>query len=142
MADGSRKIAKKARAAPDGMWVNGEFLKDAFALRVRGDSMVAPAGEWPTFPPGCIIVVDPDRKAESGYPVLVQFNDERTSFKMLEIYDGFPQRWLKPLNPIHIPSLLPDDARILGVVVQVQIHTEVGERLSAKRQAAQEVAHV
>jgi SOS-response transcriptional repressor LexA len=143
--DGSKKVeSKKAPAAPDGCWVGGKFLKGAFALKVRGDSMVAPPGQWPTFPPGCIIIVDPNRKAESGHPVLVEFKDGLTSFKVLEIYDGFPQKWLVPLNPIYVPRRMPDDARIVGVVVQVEIHTELeaGKRRRAARQAAQEVAHV
>jgi SOS-response transcriptional repressor LexA len=139
MADGSKKAAsEKAPTAPDGLPVSGKFLKGAFALRVRGDSMVAPAGQWPTFPPDCIIIIDPDRKAEPGCYVLVEFKDGRTSFKKLEMYKGFRKKWLVPLNPIYVPSRLPDDARVVGVVVQVEIHTELetGKRLRAERQAA------
>jgi SOS-response transcriptional repressor LexA len=140
--DGSKKVeSKKAPAAGEGCWVSGKFLKGAFALKVRGDSMVAPAGQWPTFPPGCIIIVDPNLEAESGYLVLVEFKDGLTSFQKLEIYDGSGQKWLKSLNPAYVPSRLPDDARIVGVVVQVEIHTKVGERQAA-REAAQGVAHV
>jgi SOS-response transcriptional repressor LexA len=144
MGNGTKVESKTAQtAAPDGMWVSGKFVKGAFALQIRGDSMVAPEGQWPTFPPGCIITVDPNREAESGYPVLVEFNDGRTSFKMLEIYDGFPQKWLKPLNPTYIPRRLPDDARIIGVAVSVMVETltDAGKRQQAARQAAQEVAH-
>jgi SOS-response transcriptional repressor LexA len=140
--DGSKAVeSKKAPApAPDGCWVSGKFLKNVFVLKVRGDTMVAPAGQWPTFPHDCMIFVDPDRKAEPGDYVLVEFRDGRTSFKKLEVYDGFPQKWLVPLNPIYTPSCMPDDARIMGVVVQVMINTDVGERLPARR--AQEAAHV
>ncbi len=123
MADGilAVKSKKAPAAAPDGMCVNGKFVVGAFALQVRGDSMVAPAGQWPTFPHDCMIIVDPNRKAGPGYPVLVEFQDGRTTFRMLEL-DG-PHKCLKPLNPIYHTQPMPDDARIAGVVVQVQIHT-------------------
>jgi SOS-response transcriptional repressor LexA len=116
MADGFRSVvaSKTTPAWPGGCWVSGEFLKGAFAMKVRGDSIVAPAGQWPTFPPGCIIIVDPNREAESGYPVLVEFKDGLTSFKMLDIYDGFPQKWLKPLNPIYNPGSCPTTRAFLA----------------------------
>jgi SOS-response transcriptional repressor LexA len=130
MADGSKAIESKkaASAAPDGLWVNGKFVAGAFAMEVRGDSMVNPEGGLMNFPPGCIITVDPNREAKPGSPVMVEFKDGRTAFKMLELYEG--QKWLKPLNPTYIPSRMPDDARILGVVVSVMVETltEAGQR--------------
>jgi SOS-response transcriptional repressor LexA len=132
MADGSKKIAKKARAAPEGLWVNGKFVKDAFMLRVRGDSMVDPAGGLLSFPPDCYISVDPNREAKPGSPVLVEFKDGLTGLKMLEVNGA--QKWLMPLNPTYVPSCMPDDARILGVVVSVMVSTltEAGERRKAE----------
>jgi SOS-response transcriptional repressor LexA len=143
MRNGTKVESKKApTAAPDGMWVSGKFVEGAFAMRVRGDSMVNPAGMPLTFPHDCIITVDPARKAKPGCPVLVEFQDGRTAFRMLEL-DG-SQKCLKPLNPIYPAQPMPDDARITGVVVSVMVSilTEAGKRQQAARQAAQEVAHV
>lgn len=142
--DGSKAVESKKALdpAPDGRWVSGKFVKGALSLRVRGDSMVAPAGQWPTFPPDCIIVVDPNLKAKRGHYVVVEFKNGLTGFQLLEVYKGFTQKWLVPLNPMYAPFCLPADARIVGAVVQVEIHTELeaGKRRRAERQAAQEAA--
>jgi SOS-response transcriptional repressor LexA len=142
MGNGTKVESKKApAAATDGMWVSGKFVKGAFAMKVRGDSMVNPAGGLMTFPHGVIIIVDPAREAQPGSPVLVEFQDGRTAFRMLEL-DGL-QKCLKPLNPIYSVQPMPEDARGVGVVIQVQVHTltEAGERQRAARQAATEAAH-
>lgn len=87
-----------------------------FALRVRGDSMASPAG-MPSYPAGCVIIVDPTKEPKSGSAVIVKLADTPEAvFKILELYDG--KRHLKPLNPRYggvVP--MPVDARIVGVVV-------------------------
>lgn len=89
-----------------------------FALRVRGDSMVAPDGTG--FPDGAIIIVDPAVEARNGDFVVVRFeNSDEATFKKL-VVDG-PLKLLKPLNPTypHIP--VTEDARLAGVVVEVNL---------------------
>jgi SOS-response transcriptional repressor LexA len=144
MADGILAVeSKKApAAAPDGRWVSGKFVKGAFAMQIRGDSMVNSGGMPLSFPHDCIITVDPARRAKPGCPVLVEFQDGQTTFRMLES-DG-SQKYLKPLNPIYPTGPMPDDARIIGVVVSVMVSTltDAGKRQQAARQAAQEAANV
>lgn len=92
----------------------------AFALRVQGDSMVSSEGS-PSFPDGCIIVVDPSVIAMPGDHVVVRLPAvEWAAFKKLELFDG--KRYLKPLNPGYPGAPMPDDAQIIGVVVSVQKH--------------------
>jgi SOS-response transcriptional repressor LexA len=90
-----------------------------FALRVRGDSMVDNAGS-PSFPDGCIIVVDPTVKAMPGDHVVVRLPAvEEAVFKKLELFDG--QLHLKPLNSRYPIAPMPLDARIVGVVVKISV---------------------
>jgi hypothetical protein len=83
-------------------------------------------------------LMDPDRKPEPGYPVIVKLaNAPEAVFKMLELYDG--KLHLKPLNPIYRTAPMPDDARIVGVVVSRQVDTLTDAFL--RPQASQEVTH-
>jgi SOS-response transcriptional repressor LexA len=100
----------------------------AFALRVHGDSMVNPAGGPLSFPAESIIVVDPNILAAPGDPVVVKLRDaEEVAFRMFE-FDG-REYSLKPLNS-HYPEVpMPADARVVGVVISVQV--EIGRRAAA-----------
>lgn len=90
----------------------------AFALRVRGDSMVNSAGS-PTFPDGCIIVVDPSLQADDGDNVVVQLPGAgEATFKAYVIDGG--KSYLKPLNSRYPIDPMPQGSRIIGVVVHVQ----------------------
>lgn len=92
-----------------------------FALKVEGDSMMNPTG-MPSFPADSIIIVDPTREPKPGYPVIVKLAAEPVAvFKILEIYDG--KRHLKPLNPRYPIAPMPDDARIVGVVISLLYDT-------------------
>lgn len=91
---------------------------DTFALRVRGDSMVAPDGSG--FPEGAVIIVDPKIDARNGDYVVVRFqNSDEATFKRLVI-DG-PLKLLRPLNPTYPTINITDDARLCGVVVEVNV---------------------
>jgi SOS-response transcriptional repressor LexA len=94
----------------------------AYALRVRGDSMVDPTS-GKGFPEGCYIVVDPDGEARHGSYVIVRFtgSDEAT-FKQL-IHDG-PRRLLRPSNPRYPIIEMNGEAEIVGVVRE-KVHHEV-----------------
>lgn len=90
----------------------------AFALRVRGDSMVNSAGS-PSFPDGCVIVVDPSVTAAHGDNIVVQLASAGDAvFKAYEV-DG-SKCYLKPLNNRYPVDPMPEGARIIGVVVHVQ----------------------
>lgn len=86
-----------------------------FALRVRGDSMTAPSGAARTYPEGCFIFVDPERKnpvnGERVVACLLDANE--VTFKVYKNEDG--RQWLQPLNPTHEPIREP--FRVLGTVL-------------------------
>lgn len=86
-----------------------------FALRVRGDSMTAPHGNSRTYPDGCIIFVDPERRnPANGDRVLACRNGtEEATFKVYKNEDG--RQWLQPLNPAHEP--IRDEFHIIGTVL-------------------------
>lgn len=92
--------------------------RKAFALRVRGDSMMSPSGHG--YPDGCRVIVDPGIEAKPGARVIVRLDgvDEAT-FKELALDSGL--YYLKPLNPRYPVMPMPEGARIIGVVVQTII---------------------
>ncbi len=88
----------------------------AYALRVVGDSMTNPTGS-PSFPENTILVLDPERQANSGdYVVVRQNGDTECTFKQL-VRDG-GSFYLKPLNPRYPILQMSRDAVICGVLVQ------------------------
>ena len=90
-----------------------------FALRVSGDSMVNPTGR-PTYPPGCTIIVDPDRDAQNGDRVIVKIPGvEEPTFKLFTVDSG--QKLLRSLNPQYPTIPWRDGMSVVGVVVQTVI---------------------
>lgn len=101
------------------VYTSASIGERAFALRVRGDSMVDGAGRH-SYPDGCTIIVDPNREAKPGDRVVVKLTEsDEATFKQLE-FDG-DRYYLKPLNSRYPLSPMPTDAKIIGVVVQTQI---------------------
>lgn len=94
---------------------------NAFSLRVEGDSMRSPHLGETSFPPGTIIIVDPNRGAHAGdFVIAKDVSTQKATFKQLA-HDG--GRWfLKPLNPSY-PTIEIDDPnlRIIGKVVEFSI---------------------
>lgn len=86
-----------------------------FALRVRGDSMTAPHGNGRTYPEGCIIFVDPEKRSPVNGDRIVACLDgsHEVTFKVYKNEDG--RQWLQPLNPTHEPIRLP--FKVLGTVL-------------------------
>lgn len=89
--------------------------RGAFALCVRGDSMTGPPGTK-SFPDGCKIIIDPTIDPKPGMRVVVRLDgvDEAT-FKELVLDSG--RYFLRALNPQYPVMPMPEDARIIGVVV-------------------------
>jgi SOS-response transcriptional repressor LexA len=85
----------------------------SFALRVRGDSMTAPHGR--TYPEGCIVFVDPERRLPiNGERIIAKLaGSNEVTFKVFKEEDG--RRWLQPLNPSHLP--IREAFRVLGTVI-------------------------
>ena len=100
---------------------NGRPGRHSFALVVEGDSMVSPYPSDRSFPPGTVLVVDPDRGACAGdYVVAKDVSTQQATFKRLAHDAG---RWyLKPLNPSY-PTIEIDDPamRVIGRVIEFSI---------------------
>jgi len=90
--------------------------RNAFALRVEGDSMTAPTGR--SFPDGCTIIVDPNRGPKPGdFVVAKDITAQRATFKQLTS-DGL-MSYLKPLNPAYPTQAIDNERiRIVGVVIE------------------------
>ena len=87
---------------------------NAYALRVRGDSME------PKFPAGAILIVEPNENPEPGKYVIVRQNgDTEATFKQL-IQDG-GTLYLKPLNDRYPIMMLRPDAVFCGVVKRMEM---------------------
>jgi SOS-response transcriptional repressor LexA len=85
--------------------------RHTYALIVQGDSMVGETGD--SFPPGSLIVVEPELAALPGDYVIALHGDGATSFKQL-VKDG-GDLYLKPLNARY-PIKRLDGAKVVGVV--------------------------
>lgn len=74
-----------------------------------------------SFPPGTIIIVDPNRSAGAGdFVIAKDVVTDKATFKKL-VHDA--GRWyLRPLNPIYPTMEIDDPAlRIIGKVVEFNI---------------------
>lgn len=87
----------------------------SFALRVRGDSMTAPHGNSRSYPEGCFIFVDPERRepVNGDRVVACLSGTDEVTFKVYKNEDG--RQWLQPLNPSHEP--IRENFHILGAVI-------------------------
>lgn len=87
--------------------------KHTYALRVKGDSMTAPYGK--SYPDGCIIFVDPDKRSPAnGERIIAKLKgSDEVTFKTFQQDAG--RVWLKPLNPQH-PAIM-EPFKVLGTVI-------------------------
>jgi SOS-response transcriptional repressor LexA len=94
-----------------------DISEQAFALRVKGDSMVNPHA-MPSLPDGAMVVVDPAVSAGSGDIVVAQMRGGDEAVIKRLVIDG-PMRYLAPLNPKYPTIAIDADCRIVGRVRQV-----------------------
>jgi SOS-response transcriptional repressor LexA len=92
--------------------------KNAFALRVQGDSMVNPRG-FPSIPAGAVVIVDPGVHPDSGKIVVARLDDTMEATIKKLVIDG-PNRYLMPLNPDYRPIEINGNCTIVGVVKKVE----------------------
>lgn len=87
--------------------------KHTYALRVRGDSMTAPHGK--SYPDGCIIFVDPEKRSPStGDRIIAKLEGtDEVTFKQFVSDAG--RIWLKALNPTYPP--ITDEFKVLGTII-------------------------
>lgn len=88
-----------------------DVKRHTYALRVHGDSMVSETGD--SFPPGAILIVEPEMAPLPGDYVIALNTDNETTFKQL-VKDG-GDLYLKPLNSRY-PLKPLGNAKIIGVV--------------------------
>ena len=91
--------------------------EDTFCVRVEGESM-RNAGAKPSYDPGDIIFIDPNRTAKPGDRVIVRLDDQnQATFKQYIEEDGIKR--LKALNPDWFPRYMDinNNASIVGVVI-------------------------
>ena len=96
----------------------GRISDQAYALSVKGDSMVNPHGGQMTFLPGCRVIIDPGKAAEPGRYVIARLpGSNEVTFKQL-VQDG-GKLFLKPLNPQYPTVDFPVNGHVCGVVVGI-----------------------
>ncbi len=108
-------IAAALRVTPTYLPCPAPHSPSTFALRVKGDSMTAPYGR--SYPDGCIIYVDPERRSPVNgdriVACLMDAGDHEVTFKIYKNEDG--RQWLAPLNTQHPP--LFERFTVLGTVI-------------------------
>ena len=86
-----------------------------YALRVRGDSMIASSGHSKSFHDEDIIIVDPDKTVQHSNYVIAMLPKSREAIFKQYVIDG-GMRYLKPLNPQYPMMEINDNTHICGVI--------------------------
>jgi len=92
--------------------------KNAFSLRVKGDSMTNPHGA-PSIPEGSVVVIDPNVQYNNKSIVVARLEDSMEATLKMLIIDG-NQKFLKPLNPIYPLIPINGNCHIVGTAVRVE----------------------
>lgn len=92
--------------------------RNAFALRVVGDSMTSPYGL--SIPEGAVIIVEPDAEPINGSIVVAKLTDTQEATVKRLVIDG-PNKYLKPLNPAYAPIPINGNCRIVGVAKKIEM---------------------
>lgn len=86
-------------------WLRGRPQKDYFVLRVSGDSM------FPAYLDGdLVLVLSQSTMNRSGEVGVVSFDDDLGTLKKIEYVKGEDWMRLVPLNPLHSPITIRDEA--------------------------------
>jgi SOS-response transcriptional repressor LexA len=86
-----------------------------FALRVKGDAMIAATGREKSFHESDLLIVNPDADPKHGdYVIVVLPGAKEATFKQYVIDGGV--KYLKPLNLQYPMTPINKNARICGVV--------------------------
>ena len=89
---------------------------DLFAVRVKGDAMLAPGGNTQSFVEGTILIVDPDKEAVHGnFVIALPQNSKEATFKQYVVDSGI--KYLKPLNPQYPMVRIEKATNIIGTVI-------------------------
>ncbi|MGZ4968751.1 MAG: LexA family protein [Methylobacter sp.] len=96
-----------------------KISKNAFALRIVGDSMINPNG-YPSLPPGAIVIVEPHRQPQNGDIVIARLEDSKEATIKKLVIDGH-QKFLKPLNPQYPIIEINGNCTICGVAIKVEM---------------------
>lgn len=102
-------------------WISttANVSSQAFALRIKGDSMTNPHGA-PSLPEGSLVIVDPNVQCENGNIVIARLEDSmEATIKKLVIDGG--QRYLKPLNPAYPTIPINGNCHIIGRAIRVEL---------------------
>lgn len=113
------EIKKESRASDRWVDIATKVSVDAFAMKVRGESMTNPGG-LPTIPDGSIVVIEPVYENIDdlyGKIALVVPRDAKEAMLRRVEWDG-PRMYLIPLNPNYKMAEF-EGCRIIGRVVQV-----------------------
>jgi SOS-response transcriptional repressor LexA len=87
-----------------------------FALRVKGDAMVATTGRERSFHEGDVLIADPDKSPSNGcYVIAVLPGTKEANFKQYVVDGGI--KYLKPVNPQYPTTELNNKTQICGIVV-------------------------
>ena len=87
-----------------------------YALRVQGESMIAPSGHIKSFHEGEIIIIDPDQIVKHGdFVIAASPLSREATFKQFVIDSGI--KYLKPLNPQYPIVKVEKDTIFCGAVI-------------------------
>lgn len=98
-------------------WVPNFIVQttNTYALRIKGDAMIAPTGHSKSFHEGDIIIVDYGVPAKTGDFVIAVLPDTKeVTFKQYVSDAGV--RYLKPLNPQYPTIQIDDRIQLHGVL--------------------------
>lgn len=98
----------------DWAWTTAGVGREAFAMKVIGDSME------PKIPSGSTVIVDPAKRYGHGSIVIARRPQDRQATMKQLWYDG-DQAMLRPLNERYPMMEMPAGTKIIGVVVKVEI---------------------
>lgn len=87
----------------------------SYALRVKGESMTAPHTGVRSYPEGCMVFVDPERRdPANGARVIAKLEGaDEVTFKVFKREDG--RTWLQAINPAH--PAITERFKVLGTVI-------------------------